>query len=137
MQDTNSITLVGRLTRDPELRSTVSGLSVCSLRLAYTQARKNGDQWVEDTGYIDVSVWGPQGENVAKFLAKGRQVVVLGRLDFKTWQDKEGKNRDSYQIVANSVQFVGGNDGAPVQSNPVAQQSNPNNAPADDDEAPF
>jgi single-strand DNA-binding protein len=140
MQDVNSITLVGRLTRDPELRSTASGLTVASLRLAYTQSRKSASgQWEEEPGFIDVSVFGNQADVVGKFLAKGRQIVVQGRLDFRQWANPEGQQRSATQIVANQVQFIGGQENGQTQraSNPVAAQSNPSNAPADDDSIPF
>jgi single-strand DNA-binding protein len=141
MQDVNSVTLVGRLTRDPELRSTGSGMSVTSLRVAYTQSRKNGStgQWEEEAGYIDVTVFGNQADTVAKFLAKGRQIVVQGRLDFRQWQTNEGQQRSATQIIASQVQFIGGQENGQTQraSNPVAAQSNPSNAPADDDSIPF
>jgi single-strand DNA-binding protein len=139
MQDVNSITLVGRLTRDPELRSTASGMSVASLRLAYTQSRKSASgQWEEEPGFIDVSVFGNQADTVAKFLAKGRQVVVQGRLDFRQWQTNEGQQRSATQIIASQVQFIGGNENGQTRaSNPVAAQSNPSNAPRDDEDIPF
>jgi single-strand DNA-binding protein len=140
MQDVNSITLVGRLTRDPELRSTGSGMSVTSLRVAYTQSRKNGStgQWEEEAGYIDVTVFGNQADTVAKFLAKGRQIVVQGRLDFRQWQTNEGQQRSATQIIANQVQFIGGQENGQTRaSNPVAAQSNPSNAPRDDEDIPF
>jgi single-strand DNA-binding protein len=141
MQDVNSVTLVGRLTRDPELRATGSGISVASLRLAYTQSRKNGStgQWEEEAGYIDVTVFGNQADTVARYLSKGRQIVVQGRLDFRQWADAEGNQRNATQIIANQVQFIGGQENGQTQraSNPVAAQSNPSNAPADDDSIPF
>jgi single-strand DNA-binding protein len=140
MQDVNSITIVGRLTRDPELRSTASGMTVASLRLAYTQSRKNGNEWVEEPGFIDVSVFGNQADVVGKFLAKGRQIVVQGRLDFRQWTSPEGQQRNATQIVANQVQFIGGQENGQTQqraSNPVAAQSNPSNAPRDDEDIPF
>jgi single-strand DNA-binding protein len=139
MQDVNSITLVGRLTRDPELRSTASGLSVASLRLAYTQSRKSASgQWEEEAGYIDVTVFGNQADTVTKFLAKGRQIVVQGRLDFRQWKTDEGESRSATQIIANQVQFIGANENGQTRaSNPVAAQSNPSNAPRDDLDIPF
>jgi single-strand DNA-binding protein len=142
MQDVNSVTLVGRLTRDPELRSTGSGMSVTSLRVAYTQSRKNGStgQWEEEAGYIDVTVFGNQADVVSKFLAKGRQIVVQGRLDFRQWQTNEGQQRSATQIIASQVQFIGGNENGQTQqraSNPVSAQSNPSNAPRDDEDIPF
>ncbi len=109
----NRVVLTGNLTRDPELRSIPSGNSVCSLRLAVNTRRKDASgQWVEKPNYFDVTVWGAQGENCANYLAKGRPVAVDGRLEWREWQDKEGNKRQSVDIIADSVQFLGSRDGA-------------------------
>ncbi len=108
----NRVVLTGNLTRDPELRSTGSGMSVCSLRVACNTRRKDqstGD-WVDKPNYFDVTVWGAQGENCARFLAKGRPVAIDGRLEWREWQDKEGNTRQSVDIIADAVQFLGGRD---------------------------
>jgi single-strand DNA-binding protein len=109
----NRVVLTGNLTRDPELRSTGSGLAVCSLRLACNTRRKgaSGD-WEDKPNYFDITVWGAQGENCARFLAKGRPVAIDGRLEWREWQDQNGNNRQSVEIVADSVQFLGGRDDA-------------------------
>jgi single-strand DNA-binding protein len=108
----NRVVLTGNLTRDPELRSTPSGTSVCSLRIASNTRRKdNTGQWVDKANYFDVTVWGAQGENCAQYLAKGRPVAIDGRLEWREWQDKEsGAKRSAVEIVADSVQFLGGRD---------------------------
>jgi single-strand DNA-binding protein len=138
MQDVNSTTLVCRLVRDPELRTTPSGASVGSMRVAFTQSRKNvSGEWEDAAGFIDVSVFGKQAETVARFLAKGRQIVVQGRLDFREWEDSDGKKQSRIQIIANQVQFIGTGEGQ-GQTNAVAAQSNPVNAPStDNDPVPF
>ena len=110
----NRVVLTGNLTRDPELRSTGSGMSVCSLRVACNTRRKDqstGD-WVDKPNYFDVTVWGAQGENCARFLSKGRPVAVDGRLEWREWQDKEGNTRQAVDIIADSVQFLGSRDDA-------------------------
>jgi single-strand DNA-binding protein len=106
----NRVVLTGNLTRDPELRSLQSGTSVCSLRIASNSRRKEGSsgEWVDKPNYFSVTVWGAQGENCARFLAKGRPVCIDGRLDWREWQDKEGNKRESVEIIADSVQFLGG-----------------------------
>jgi single-strand DNA-binding protein len=110
----NRVVLTGNLTRDPELRSTGSGMSVCSLRIASNTRRKDqsSGEWVDKPNYFDVTVWGAQGENCARFLAKGRPVAVDGRLEWREWQDQSGNNRQAVDIVADSVQFLGGRDDA-------------------------
>jgi len=107
----NRVVLTGNLTRDPELRSTPSGTSVCSLRLAVNTSRKDAQgNWVDKPNYFDITVWGRQGENVAQFLSKGRPVAVDGRLEWREFTDKDGNNRQAVEIVADSVQFLGGRD---------------------------
>jgi single-strand DNA-binding protein len=108
----NRVVLTGNLTRDPELRSTSTSMSVCSLRVACNTRRKNqatGD-WEDKPNYFDVTVWGAQGENCARFLAKGRPVAIDGRLEWREWETQDGNKRQSVEIVADSVQFLGSRD---------------------------
>ncbi len=109
----NRVVLTGNLTSDPDLRDTASGMKVCKLRVACNTRRKDGSgQWVDKPNYFDVTVFGAQGENAARFLSKGRPVAIDGRLEWREWQDKEtGKNRQSIDIIADSVQFLGSRDG--------------------------
>jgi single-strand DNA-binding protein len=109
----NRVVLTGNLTRDPELRSTNSGTSVCGLRIAVNTRRKDpstGD-WTDKANYFDVTVWGAQGENCAQYLQKGRPVAVDGRLEWREWQDQSGNKRQSVDIIADSVQFLGSREG--------------------------
>jgi single-strand DNA-binding protein len=154
----NRVVITGNLTRDPELRSLQSGNSVCSLRIASNSRRKDGasGEWVDKPNYFSVTVWGAQGENCARFLSKGRPVCIDGRLDWREWQAQDGSKRESVEIVAESVQFLGSpgeggggqgasgnyNNGfAPHSSDVPADTSDfapqpvgaRNNAPADDD----
>ena len=108
----NRVVLTGNLTRDPELRSTASGLSVCSLRIASNTRRKNqatGD-WEDKPNFFDVTVWGAQGENCARFLSKGRPVALDGRLEWREWETQDGNKRQAVEIVADAVQFLGGRE---------------------------
>jgi len=109
----NRVILTGNLTRDPELRSLPSGMSVCSLRIASNTRRKDNSsgEWVDKPNYFDVTIWGRQGENAAQYLSKGRPVAIDGRLEWREWQDKEGNNRQSVEIVADNVQFLSSPDG--------------------------
>ena len=108
MANINRVVLVGNLTRDPELRHTGGGTPVCSLRVAVNSRRKDGQtgEWVDKPNYFDVTVWGAQGENCARYLSKGRPVAVDGRLEWREWQDKEGNNRQGIDIIADAVQFL-------------------------------
>jgi len=106
----NRVVLTGNLTFDPELRSLQSGTSVCKLRIASNTRRKDNatGEWVDKPNYFDVTVWGAQGENCAKYLSKGRGVAIDGRLEWREWQDLAGNKRQSVEIIADTVQFLGG-----------------------------
>jgi len=110
----NVVVITGNLTRDPELRSTGGGTSICKLRVAVNSRRKDGQsgEWVDKPNYFDVTVWGAQGENCANYLSKGRPIAVDGRLQWREWTDKDGNKRQSVDIVADSVQFLGSRDDA-------------------------
>ena len=110
----NRVVITGNLTRDPELRSTGGGLSVCSLRVACNGRRKNAEtgEWVDKPNYFDVTIWGAQGENCAQYLSKGRPVAIDGRLEWREWEDKQtGQKRQAVDIIADSVQFLGSREG--------------------------
>ncbi len=142
----NRVVMTGNLTTDPELRSTRSGMSVCHLRLACNTRRKDPDtgEWGDKPNYFNITVWGPQGENAARYLAKGRPIAIDGRLEWREWENANGEKRQGTEIIADSVQFLGspdnrGNgfsDSAPAESDfvpvPVAA-----GAGADDPEIPF
>jgi single-strand DNA-binding protein len=100
--------VTGNLTADPDLRSHESAGNVCILRVAATTHRKERDsgEWKPKSNYLTVKVFGAQGENAARFLAKGRPVAVDGRLDWREWESPEG-TRQSLEIIADTVQFLG------------------------------
>ena len=113
MANINRVVLVGNLTRDPELRHTPSGTSVCKLRIAVNSRQKDAStgEWGEKPNYFDVTVWGNQGESCARFLAKGRQVGVDGRLDWREWEAQDGTKRQAVEVIADTVQFLGSREG--------------------------
>ena len=106
----NRVMVTGNLTKDPELRSTPSGTSICKLRIAVNSRRKDASgQWVDKPNYFDVTVWGAQGENCAQYLQKGRGVAIDGRLDWREWDATDGSGkRQAVEIIADTVQFLGG-----------------------------
>ena len=105
----NKVMLIGNLGADPELRYTPAQMAVCTLRIATNERRKGADgQWSDHTEWHSVVVWGKQAENCNQYLKKGRQVYLEGRLQTRKWQDQEGKDRYKTEIIANTVQFIGG-----------------------------
>jgi len=102
----NQVTLMGNLTRDPELRQTPSGQNVCSFSLALNRAYKDqSGEWQEATDYIDIVAWAALGERVAQYLSKGRRCLVVGRLQSRSWE-QEGQKRSKVEVLANDVTFL-------------------------------
>jgi len=102
----NRVVLVGRLTRDPELRALPSGTSVCSMRIACNSSRRDGDDFIERPNYFDVSVYGASGETVSQYMRRGSRVAVDGRLEWREWETAEQERRQAVSIVADTVQFL-------------------------------
>ena len=109
--DINSVTLVGRLTRDSELKYTNSGLAICKFSLAVNRSKRSGDQWTEEASFFDVVLWGKQGEAIQQYLGKGKQVAVSGELRQDRWE-QDGQNRSRVEIVASNVQLLSSRGGS-------------------------
>jgi single-strand DNA-binding protein len=109
----NVVVLVGNLTRDPELRATAGGTSVCKLGLAVNERAKDPatGEWGERPNYFDIDVFGAQGESCAQYLTKGRQIAIEGRLRWRSWEAQDGQKRSAVSVVANNVQFIGPREG--------------------------
>jgi single-strand DNA-binding protein len=146
MANINRVVLSGNLTKDPELRQLAGGNSVCKLRIAVNTRKKDRDsnQWSDHPNYFDVTVWGAQGENVAKYLTKGSPLLIDGRLEWREWQAQDGTNRQAVEIIAENTQFIGGRDGGQNTSGGVGSEFAPGpdrglqSVPAaDDDDIPF
>ncbi|MFL5822538.1 MAG: single-stranded DNA-binding protein [Solirubrobacteraceae bacterium] len=150
----NRVVLTGNLTRDPELRATSGGLAVCKLGIAVNTRRKGSDgQWEEKPNYFRVTVFGRQAESCSNYLKKGRAVAIDGRLEWSSWEN-EGQKRESIDIIADTVQFLGGREEAgsgngngssggvqPVESDVPIDTGDFETAPvaatASDDDIPF
>jgi single-strand DNA-binding protein len=103
----NRVVLVGRLTRDPELRALPSGSSVCSLRIACNASRRDADgEFVERPNFFDVSVYGAPGESVGHYMRRGSRVAVDGRLEWREWETAEHERRQAVSVIADTVQFL-------------------------------
>ncbi len=149
--DINRVVLVGRLTRDAELKYTNSGLAICAFSVAVNSSRKQGDEWVEEANFFDITVFGRQGEAIQRYLVKGQQVGVDGRLKQDRWQTQEGQNRSKVGIIADNVRLLGsapgggqgrsGGMGAPggVTGGASGGYEGPQSGPGDDfpDQIPF
>ena len=152
--DINRVTLVGRLTRDPELRHLPSGVPVLQLGVAVNgRQRDDGDNWVDKPNFFDVKVFGNQAEMLSNHLAKGRRIGVDGRLSWREWQAQDGTKRQSVEVIAGDVFFLdsrgeGGGDQAPAGGWSQApapgsggdlpvDRSDMQPAPSADDDIPF
>jgi single-strand DNA-binding protein len=144
MSDLNRVTLVGRLTRDPEVRHTSGGMAIVNLGLAVNGRQKDASgQWTEKPNFFDVKLFGERFERLAQHLEKGRRVGVDGRLEWSSWE-AEGQKRSKVEIVANELQFLDsrgeGEGGGNFRSAPAAVSADTSDfvpvgagAPADDD----
>jgi single-strand DNA-binding protein len=151
MADVNHVILIGRLTRDAELKYTAGGVACCKFSIAVNKSRKQGESWVKETSFFDIVLWGKQGESVNQYLVKGKQVAVEGELHQNRWE-KNGQNFSKVDINANNVQLLGGGangqESAPSQGSayqkrapePVEQElplSDDGNPPDFPDDIPF
>ena len=103
----NRVVMIGRLTRDPELRGLPSGVSVCGLRVACSSSRKSADgDYLERPNYFDVSVYGAPAESVSRYTRKGSRVAIDGRLEWREWETSDQQKRQAVSIVAETVQFL-------------------------------
>jgi single-strand DNA-binding protein len=112
MAGINKVILVGNLGKDPEVRYAQSGMAICKLRLAVTERVKDGAEgWKDATEWFTVTLFGKTAENAGQYLQKGRQVYVEGRLKSDKYKDKEGIERTSIEVIANTLQYLGGQGG--------------------------
>lgn len=160
MADLSIAVLVGRLTRDAELKYTNSGQAVANFSVATSTSRKKGDQWVDEPSYWDVELWGKAGESLNQYLTKGKLVAIEGSMRQDRWE-QDGQAKTKVRITANTVQLLGGGqnnnggqgqggdswgsraggrgDGGGGGQQPAQQGRNPASAPPDDyqDDIPF
>ena len=131
--DLNTVGLVGRLTRDPELRYTAAGEAVCAMRLAVATRTRTDEAWEDRPNFFDVSVFGRNGEAAAEHLTKGRRIGVAGRLAWREWQADDGSRREAVQVIASSVQYLDAPRPAEPEPTPVGAGANGKGAPGGDD----
>jgi single-strand DNA-binding protein len=123
----NRAILMGNLGKDPELRYTSSQMAICSFSIATNERKKDAQsgQWVDHTEWHNIVVFGKVAENCGKYLKKGRQALIEGSIRNRKWQDKEGKDRYTTEIIAQNVVFVGGGRDAGASSGMEMDQSAP------------
>lgn len=134
----NQVTLMGNLTRDPELRQTPTGQNVTSFSLALNRSYKDSSgEWQEATDYIDIVCWGPLAERVAQYLSKGRRCLVQGRVQSRSWE-QDGQKRNKVEVLANDVTFLDGRGGDNNESSGSSASAEPtdNSAAKSSDEKP-
>jgi single-strand DNA-binding protein len=121
MQNINRVVLTGNLTKDPELKPLPSGDSVCQLRLAVNSRRRNqAGEWEDQPNYFDVTVFGAQGANCERYLAKGRPVAVDGRLRWREFTRQDGSKGQAVDVLADTVQFLSAGDGHAANGEPAS-----------------
>lgn len=138
--DLNRITIIGRLTRDPELKYIQSGSAVTNFSIATNRiyTTTNGDK-KEEVSYFDCVAWGKLGEILAEYCQKGRRIAVEGRLQQRRWDDQEGNKRSKVEIIADNIQFLDGKSGSESISteNSRLAEAGPSENPFSDDNIPF
>lgn len=154
MASFNRVILMGNLTRDPEIRYTSGGTAVTDIGLAVNDRRKGADgQWVDETTFVDVTLWGRTAEVAGEYLGKGSPVLVEGRLKLDTWQTNDGQKRSKLHVVCERMQMIGprggggggGGGGRPPQqrqesdpySQPDSYEAPSSHGGAPDDDIPF
>ena len=126
----NRVVLVGRLTRDPELRALPSGTSVCGLRVACSSSRKDADgEYHERPNYFDVSVYGAAAESVSRYMRKGSRVGIDGRLEWREWETADQQKRQAVSVVADTVQFLDSPATASASPSPEAASTRAGSGP--------
>jgi single-strand DNA-binding protein len=138
MSDLNVVSLSGRLTRDPEVRHTQSGTVVVDMGLAFSTSRKQGDQWVEDSHFADLTAWGNRGEFFARKLRKGDLVFVHGELRYSSWETSDGSKRSKLTVTVKDLKsqaLFRKDDDVPAASAPSDDRYVP--AASSDDDIPF
>ena len=136
----NRVNITGNLTRDPELKSTGSGMAVLKMGVAVNDRRKNPQtgEWEDAPNFIDVVMFGTRAESVSRFLSKGSKVAIEGKLRWSTWEDKDsGAKRSKVEVVADDIEFMssrgeGGGGGYSAPSAPAASSE-----PVFEDDIPF
>jgi single-strand DNA-binding protein len=140
MADINHVVLVGRLTRDAELKYTNTGTPICKVSIAVNRRRKVEEKWTDEASFFDVTIWGKMGEAIQQYLVKGKQIGIDGELRQSKWE-QDGQPRSKVEIIANNVQLLGGKmgekSGNQKNENDVTNASTEGQKDAFEDDIPF
>jgi single-strand DNA-binding protein len=118
MADVNHVILIGRLTRDAELKYTSTGFAISNFSIALNRRRKSGEQWIDEVNFFDVTLYGKSAESLKTYLIKGKQIAVEGELRQDRWEQEDGQQRSKVVVAANNVQLLGGGQGAGGSGSP-------------------
>lgn len=123
MTDINSVVLVGRLTRDAEYSQTKGGTSVLKFSIATNRRKKVGDEWKDETSFVDCCLFGKTAESLAQYMSKGKQIGISGEISQQRWQSQDGQNHSRVEIIVNTLQLLGGgkSDSKPTTSESINQ----------------
>ncbi len=126
----NRVNITGNLTRDPELRSTASGMNVLKMGVAVNDRRKNQStgEWEDVPNFVDVTVFGARAEALSRFLSKGSKVAIEGKLRWSQWENPQGEKRSKLEVVADEIEFLSSREGG---SGGGSSYQAPSSAPAD------
>ena len=116
MNDLNNVNLIGRLTREAELRYSIGGMGICKFSVAVNRSVKKNDNWQDEASFFDCTVFGKTAESLKQYLTKGQQVCISGELVQSRWE-KDGKQMNRVEINVNHVQLIGGKSDKPEQQN--------------------
>ncbi len=135
----NRVVITGNLTRDPELRSTGSGMSVLKLGVAVNDRRKNqqSGEWEDVPNFVDVTVFGARGEALSRFLNKGSKVAIEGKLRWSQWENPQGEKRSKLEVIADEVEFLSSRDGGGSGSGGSGYSAAAPSSDSDGEEIPF
>jgi single-strand DNA-binding protein len=136
MASFNKVILVGNCTRDVELRQVGSGIAVAEVGLAVSDKRKQGEKWVEETTFVDVTLWGRTAEVAGEYLKRGNPVLIEGRLKLDTWE-KDGQKRNKLKVVGEKLQLLGGRPSESKESRTPSRPSQRDLPDVHDDDIPF
>ena len=138
MNSYNKVIITGNLTRDPENKTTKGGVEIASFSLALNRQYKNqAGESVEETSFVDCTAFGKQAELIGQYMAKGRPMLLEGRLKQDMWQTTDGKNRSKISVICEKFHFMGSKQDEPATSNDEPNATPANKSPISDDDVPF